>query len=260
MKKLSILAAFALSAALILSGCNTDAVTDAISELTDDTSNGTDTSSSTDDNSGSESGSTDSSSTSDSGSESGSDAEKKDEATYAIDFTKVNIANTVHDGWGGNDVASATVDGETVVKITLTKDKSYKIDVPAAYKDLSSKKLFKIAVKAGDDIDYHDSKLKFAYETDSTHGNEFTSGDDAGKFTNFLTDIPTDKFKEYTADTNYSWQSYNHQYYWDDTAKKMVENDSFGNVDFSNVTALQLYAQNVTGTLYIKYIDFAAVE
>ncbi|MBP3741428.1 MAG: hypothetical protein J6J00_00430 [Treponema sp.] len=254
MKKLSILAAFALSAALILSGCNPNAE-DETADGTGTTTSGTETAVEGESSSGSESGEKDTS-----GSTDNSGDEQKDVATYALDFTKVNIANTVHDGWGGNDVASATVDGETVVKITLTKDKSYKIDVPAAYKDLSSKKLFKIAVKAGDDIDYHDSKLKFAYETDSTHGNEFTSGDDAGKFTNFLTDIPTDKFKEYTADTNYSWQSYNHQYYWDDTAKKMVENDSFGNVDFSNVTALQLYAQNVTGTLYIKYIDFAAVE
>ncbi len=92
MKKLSILAAFALSAALILSGCDTDAVTDAVSELTDDTSNGTDTSSSTDDNSGSESGSTDSSTESGSGS-SGDEKAK----SYSVNFA----TSTIKDAYCG---------------------------------------------------------------------------------------------------------------------------------------------------------------
>lgn len=255
MKKLSILAAFALSAALILSGCNPNAEDETADGTGTETTAGTDTSAGTDSSSGSESAEKDTSGSTDNAGD-----DQKDAVTYAIDFTKVNIANTVHDGWAGEDVASATVDGETVLKITLTKNKNYKIDVPAAYKDLSSKKLFKIAVKAGDDLDYNDANLKIALETDGTHGSEFISGDEAGKFTNFLTDIPKDKFKEYTADTNYSWQSYAHQYHWDATTNNNVENDSYGTVDFTNVTAVQLYAGNVTGTLYIKYIDFAAVE
>ena len=43
MKKISILAALALGAALIFSGCDTDAVTEAISELTDSTTDDTTT-------------------------------------------------------------------------------------------------------------------------------------------------------------------------------------------------------------------------
>ena len=49
MKKISILAALALGAALIFSGCDTDAVTEAISELTSSTTEDTTTDETTDD-------------------------------------------------------------------------------------------------------------------------------------------------------------------------------------------------------------------
>ena len=54
MKKISILAALALGAALIFSGCDTDAVTEAISELTDSTTEDTTTDETTDDETGDE--------------------------------------------------------------------------------------------------------------------------------------------------------------------------------------------------------------
>ncbi|MCR4630597.1 MAG: hypothetical protein K5786_03100 [Treponema sp.] len=119
MKKLSILAAFALSAALILSGCNTDAVTDAISEIADGTSTESGSSSS-DDNSGSESGSTDSSNTSDSGSGSstGTSGSGSTEKTATTLFNVADWVACTKNAGNQADAEVVTVDGVKYLKVT----------------------------------------------------------------------------------------------------------------------------------------------
>ncbi len=81
MKKISILAALALGAALIFSGCDTDAVTEAISELTDSTTEDTTTD---DDTTTSDDDTT-------TGDEAADETTEEEESTYSVDFTNSTI-------------------------------------------------------------------------------------------------------------------------------------------------------------------------
>ena len=226
MKKISILAALALGAALIFSGCDTDAVTDAISELTGSTTEDTTTDETTDD-------------------EAEVDAEEEtEETTYSVDFTNSTIKDAYCGTYDGtNDVVAD--DGTIIISVdsdgVLTMagycwDKTYITFADAV--DLSSYSKVTITAKVAEDYEAGDAVI---FELAS--GDEAASGVSTWKDSTFFGDLTTEYSSFSIAIDQFS---------------NLGDNSVYGSTaaDMSAITEICINPRGATGNIYIKSIIF----
>ncbi len=225
MKKISILAAFALSAALIFSGCDTDAVTEAISELTSDTT----TDETTDDT------------TTDAADETADEAE---ETTYSVDFTNSTIKDAYCGTYDGTDDIVAE-DGTVIISVdsdgVLTMagycwDKTY--ITLADTVDLSSYTKVTITAKVAEDYTAGDAVI-----LELSSDDEAASGVSSWTDSTFFGDLTTD-YASFSIGM--------------DQFSNLGDNSVYGSTvaDMSAIKEICINPRGATGNIYIKSIIF----